>query len=108
MEPPPAFRIGGTHRSGEQPEAANVDIESLVPLFFRNLLGGSNVQDSRIIQQNIESAEMRHGVLDDAGNFVFLGHIRRERERGGADLTSNFFEERFAPSNERNSCAFSS
>src|SRR5580692_2307178 len=56
--PASSFSHRGKHGAGEQPKSANVDIEGLVPLFFRDLLGGSNVMDPRIVQQNIEAAEM--------------------------------------------------
>src|SRR5580692_11420021 len=66
--PASSFSHRGKHGAGEQPKSTNVDIEGLVPLFFRDLLGGSNVKNARVIEQNIEASEMGHGLLDDAGN----------------------------------------
>src|SRR5579863_10026214 len=68
--PASSFSHRGKHGAGEQPKPTNIDIESLVPLFLRDLFGGSNVKDSRVVQQNIEAAEIGHGLLDDPGNFV--------------------------------------
>jgi hypothetical protein len=82
--------------AGKQPKAADVNIEGLVPLFFRDLLGGSNVKDSSIVQQNIEAAEMCHGLLDNACNFILDRHIRRQDESRVADLSRRFFQPFFS------------
>jgi hypothetical protein len=86
-----SFSHRGKHGAGEQPKPTNIHIEGLVPLLFRDLLGSSNVKDSRIVQQNIEAAEMCHGLLDDVGNFVLRRHIRHQDESRVADLSRRFF-----------------
>jgi hypothetical protein len=99
--PASSFSHRGKHGAGEQPKSTNIDIEGLVPLFFRDLLGGSNVKDSSIVQQNIEAAEMCHGLLDDAGNFVLGRHIRHQDETRVADLSRRFFQP-FFPTTDQN------
>jgi hypothetical protein len=72
------------------------------------LLGGSDVEDSGIVQQNIEAAEMYDGAIYDAGNFVFAGNIRREDESGVTNLASGFFEPILSTTDQGNPSAFAS
>ena len=50
------------------------------------------MKHARVIQQNVEAAEMRQGLLDDTGNLVRLSHIRCKDKGGTAAFMGCFFE----------------
>src|ERR1700735_2458866 len=37
----------------EQPDRTNIHVEGVIPLFFGNLLGVSDMQDSRVVYENV-------------------------------------------------------
>jgi len=75
-------------------------------LLFGDLLGSSNVKDSRIVHQNVETTEMFQGEFEDAVNLVVLRNIRRQNESAVADLVGGLFEELFPATDQGNPSAF--
>ena len=47
----------GQHRTGKQPEPANVDVENLIPLRLGDLFRGAGVKNSGVVDQYTDSAE---------------------------------------------------
>src|ERR1700685_4684661 len=64
------------------------------------------MKDARVIQQNIDAAEMCHCLLHHADNFIWVGQIRREDEGGIADLMRCFFEPFLPATDQSNLRAF--
>ena len=59
IDPPPAFLHIRQDCAGKQPQSANVQSKGLVPLIFADLLGGADVEDSGVVEQDVHPAKSR-------------------------------------------------
>ncbi len=77
------------HRAREQPQATNVDVESLVPLLFRDFFGGADVENAGVIHQHVDRAEVRGGLGEYAVDIALLRDVPCPHE----GRTTSFFRD---------------
>ena len=58
--------------AGKQPQAADVDVEGLVPLLFGDLFDVSHVKNTGIVQQDVDAAKFSNGAGDQVFDVRFL------------------------------------
>src|SRR5271166_6697863 len=96
------------NRARQQPQPADVSVECLVPLIFGDPFGGPDVQHASIVQQDVDSSEVRGGLLNYTFDAVFFGNIGGDYQRGVADFTREFCKLFLTASDERDLGAFAS
>src|SRR5579872_4274938 len=92
----------------EQPQSTDIDVESFVPLPFRDLLSGSDVQHAGVVNQNVQTPKRCDGLLDNSLDPVRTRYIFGYDLRRPADLSCDLFEFSLASPNQRDFCAFCS
>jgi len=66
---------------GQHPDAADVDVEELIPLFQRKFQRGRAPGRSGVVYQNVDAAELLDGFPEHGVHRVFLGHVAGDRRR---------------------------
>ena len=85
LAPSPRCFDGGLR--GEQ-KAEDVDVEDLVELLFGDGLDGGELVDAGVVDENVETAEVLDGRVDDALGFGGLGDVAADGDglaTGGGD-----------------------
>ena len=79
----------------------------MVPLFFGNLLGVPNVEEPRVVQQKVQSAEVLHGLIEQVFNFARFGNVGWDREGGIANFVNNLLDAIPSPADQSHPRTFS-
>ena len=80
------------YRPRKQPEPTHIDIESFVPLLFRDLLRSTSMQHTSIIDEDVQSTEAGNGLFDQTVDVMFVRHISGEDERRTVHLAGDRIE----------------
>jgi hypothetical protein len=62
----------------ETEDAREIDIDNSFPVFFRVLGGRRAANDARIVNENIDGAEVRDRLFDEAGADCGIAYVTGE------------------------------
>ena len=71
-----------------------------------NLLGAPNVQDPRVVQQKVQTAEAPHRLIQQVFNFARSGNVDWDREGRISNFVSNLFDAIPSPADQRHLRSF--
>jgi hypothetical protein len=79
---------GADRRAAAQELPGQVDVDDFAPVIERHGVGGRVALQARIGDQDVEPAESRERLCEQALDLVFLGHIGLDDDSFAADLAN--------------------
>jgi hypothetical protein len=64
------------------------------------------MQDSRIVQQKIQSTESAHGLIEQTMDVACIGNVGWDGKRAIANRTSDLLNSIYSPADQRHSGSF--
>jgi hypothetical protein len=90
---PTVFSHKRQNSTGEQPNAAHVYVERLVPLVGRDLLDSAGMQHAGVVEENVDGTKLTRHLRDQAIDIGRVRNIERDDQRVGTALHRDRFED---------------
>src|SRR3990172_2116446 len=78
----------GDPAPGHKPGSLQVDVDHRVPRLFAELMGQAIGADPGVVEEEIDTPELRHGGVDGGGDCGIVAYVTFEGQAIGAGLTA--------------------